>query len=265
MHEKEGVIGPVLENALNVTYTTAKSLNTDVFGTFTGETERTNSPLETARQKCLAAFNLTGIDLVLASEGSFGTHPHYGFVPCDEEILLLKDFKHDLEIYTYHLSTATNFSSAEVKTLASAKEFLSQIGFPEHAVILKVPSTSIVHKGLIDMTIFESVFLSLIELHPFLILETDMRAHLNPTRRSVIREATHGLLKKIQSNCPQCNTPGYCITKVVAGLPCGACHFPTRSILKQVYQCQKCAYGEEKMYPRGIMVEDPMYCDACNP
>lgn len=265
MHHKESVIGPVFENAFEVTYTAANNLNTDVFGTFTGETERTASPLETARQKCLAAFHLTGLDLVIASEGSFGAHPHYGFVPCDEEVLLLKDFKNDLEISCVHLSTETNFHSTEVQTLSEAQLFLNNVGFPEHAVIIKGRTAKNIHKGIDQFPAFETLFQNLIKQQGRLVLETDMRAHKNPTRRKVILEAVHALVKKIQSICPNCQAPGFAVAQAVAGLPCGYCHLPTRSTLKQLASCEKCGHIEEKLFPHGKQQEDPMYCDFCNP
>ncbi len=64
-HRKEQVISPILEEALGVKCIVSENIDTDVLGTFTGEVERTNSPLETARMKC-----------ELASEGSFGSHPY---------------------------------------------------------------------------------------------------------------------------------------------------------------------------------------------
>ena len=83
MHGKEKVIGPVLEDALGVKIVLPSQFNSDQFGTFSGEVERTLSPLEAARKKCLLAAELTGASLVVASEGSFGPHPAIYFVPAD--------------------------------------------------------------------------------------------------------------------------------------------------------------------------------------
>jgi hypothetical protein len=82
MHGKESVIGPLLQQSLGVNVATAAGLNTDTFGTFSGEVERTVSPIAAARLKCDAAQALTGASLVLASEGSFGAHTGNGFCSC---------------------------------------------------------------------------------------------------------------------------------------------------------------------------------------
>ena len=58
-HEKERVIAPVLELELGVKCFTTPNLNTDELGTFTGEVERKDVPVMTARKKCLRAMGLT--------------------------------------------------------------------------------------------------------------------------------------------------------------------------------------------------------------
>jgi len=50
-HEKEKVIAPLLEQALNVVCFIQEGFDTDTLGTFTGEIERELDPIATARQK----------------------------------------------------------------------------------------------------------------------------------------------------------------------------------------------------------------------
>ncbi|MFX8844708.1 hypothetical protein ABTM93_19885, partial [Acinetobacter baumannii] len=69
-HQKEKVIRPLLEKELKVRCDTVANLNTDVFGTFTGETERKEDPLTTLRNKCSWAMREANYDLAVASEGS---------------------------------------------------------------------------------------------------------------------------------------------------------------------------------------------------
>jgi hypothetical protein len=87
-HEKEKVIAPLLENALGVSCFVNEHFDSDILGTFTGEIERKLDPIETARQKCLMAMELTNCDLGIASEGSFGPHPSLFFVNVDDEFLI---------------------------------------------------------------------------------------------------------------------------------------------------------------------------------
>ena len=55
-HEKEKVIAPILEKELGVKCFVAPDLDTDLLGTFTGEVERKDDPIITARKKCLIAM-----------------------------------------------------------------------------------------------------------------------------------------------------------------------------------------------------------------
>jgi hypothetical protein len=48
----------------------------------------------------------------------------------------------------------------------------------------------------------------LLEKFNNLYVETDMRAMYNPSRMTVIQNATKKLVEKINSCCPQCNIPG---------------------------------------------------------
>lgn len=109
MHGKEQVIAPVLQESLGIEFVVPQQLNTDQLGTFSGEVERLLSPLEAARKKCLMAAELTGATLAIASEGSFGPHPAFYFLPADEEIVLLMDLENKWEFKAKKISTETNF------------------------------------------------------------------------------------------------------------------------------------------------------------
>lgn len=52
MHGKEQVIAPLLQESIGVQIVKAVDLDTDQFGTFTGEIERDVDPVEAARRKC---------------------------------------------------------------------------------------------------------------------------------------------------------------------------------------------------------------------
>jgi len=266
-HEKEKVIAPVLEKELGVKCVVAENFDTDILGTFTGEIEREHDPITTARNKCLMAMELNNCDLAVASEGSFGPHPTIFFVHADDEILLFVDKKNDLEIISRELSTDTNFNGQEIKTEEQLKDFAERAKFPGHGLIIrkaKEDFTEII-KGITNWEKLKAIFHRFIEKYGTAFIETDMRAMYNPTRMKVIEKATKKLTDKINSRCPQCNTPGFGITDRKAGLPCSLCGFKTRSTLSYLYTCQKCAYTKEEMYPNNKTTEDPMYCNMCNP
>ncbi len=270
-HEKNKVIAPVFEKEFGVMCEVANEFDTDALGTFTGEIARKNDPLTTARLKCQLAMKQYNCDLAIASEGSFSPHPNSMFLAADEEFLILIDAKNDLEIAVREISTKTNFSAAEIKTEAELLEFAEKAKFPSHGLILRPAKndftdvTYSMSSGLHNTAELKVVMKRLIKTHGSVYVETDMRAMNNPTRMEVIGNAALKLIEKIKSVCPACDTPGFSITEIKKGLPCEWCGSPTNSILSAVYSCKKCAFKKEELFPQNKEVEDPMYCDNCNP
>lgn len=266
-HQKEIVITPLLEKELGVNCFISADFDTDLLGTFSGEIERKNDALTTLRNKCIGAAVATNCDLVVASEGSFGAHSSLFFVHANEELVMLKDFKNDLEIIGKEISLETNFNSRLITTESELLEFAAQVQFPSHGIILRASQKKqqTVHKGIVNKTLLLQHFKELIAEFDAVYAETDMRALFNPTRMNVIRKATKQLIAKINNLCPSCKTPGFEIVAAQAGLPCENCRFPTRSTLSYLYQCKKCLYNTKKLYPRRIQFEDPTFCDNCNP
>ncbi len=266
-HHKEQVIATILEKELGVKCFVVADLDTDELGTFTGEVERKDDPITTSRNKCLMAMKLSKYDLVVASEGSFGPHPSIPLVPADDEFLLFIDKKNDLEIIARELSIETNFNGSEIKNEEELKEFAAKANFPSHGLILRKSKNYFadITKGITNADQLFSTFKKLIEKYGKAYVETDMRAMHNPTRMNVIGNATLKLANKINSLCPNCDTPGFEITDSNPGLPCELCNFPTRSTISYLYTCKKCSYKKEEKYPHGKQTEDPIYCDLCNP
>jgi ribosomal protein L37E len=267
MHKKEQVIAPVLESALGVQCMVPQSFDTDVLGTFTGEVQRPYDPLTTARKKCLMAMQAANCDMAVASEGSFGPHPDIPFVPAGEEWLFFMDTKNRLEVYARHLTTATNFGSATVKTLTELDAFAYRVGFPQHALILRTGhdvSAELV-KGINRWDVLEITFNKMWQRHGQVFVETDMRAMYNPTRMAAIEQAANQLVSKIVITCPACGTPGFGIVDASLGLPCRQCGTPTRSVLSYTHRCLHCGFSKTDMYPNKKQYQDPMFCDNCNP
>ncbi len=266
-HEKEKVIAPILEKEVGVKCFVAIDLDTDELGTFTGEVERKDDPITTARNKCLMAMELTNCDLAIASEGSFGPHPSIYFVPADDEFLLFIDKKNALEIIVRELSTQTNFNAATIKTHNELNAFASKANFPSHGLILRKAKDDFAEiiKGVTNTELLNKTFNYFISNYGKVYIETDMRAMYNPTRMKVIERAAIKLSEKINTLCPDCETPGFGITDVKNGLPCEVCNFPTKSTLSYIYTCVKCSCRKEEKYPNDKFTEDPMYCDICNP
>lgn len=267
MHGKEKVIAPELESAIAVKCEVAAKLDTNQFGTFSGEIKREGTPLDTARKKAWAAMELTGATLAVASEGSFGPHPSYFFVPGNEEFLLLVDAENDLEIAGRYLTTDTNFAHQSIAHTSELEDFCKKTGFPEHGIVLKAQGLQTREKIIKDLSTLEALKTRsehLLEEGYALQAETDMRAMRNPTRMDAIKQATLKLVEQLLSLCPLCQTPGYSMTKIIDGLPCKLCGSKTRSAKAYVYKCTRCGHTREN--PRQDKTrEDPMYCDICNP
>lgn len=266
-HGKERVIAPIVEKELGVKCFVSLDLDTDLLGTFTGEIERKNDPISSARNKCFMAMELTNCDIAIASEGSFGPHPSLFFIPADDEIIVLIDKKNGLEIIVRELNTETNFNGSDIKTEEELLAFAANANFPSHGLILRKSKDEYgdIVKGINSVEQLSKVFIELMNDFGTAFVETDMRAMYNPTRMKIIESATQKLIKKINTLCPICNMPGFGITDAKEGLPCEICNFPTRSTLSYLYTCQKCNYTKEEKYPKGKKIEDPMYCDYCNP
>jgi hypothetical protein len=266
-HQKERVIAPILERALGVICFVDETYDTDVLGTFTGEIEREHDPITTVREKCLQAMKKNNCDLGIASEGSFGPHPSLYFMHADDEFLIFIDSKNNIEVIVRELSTDTNFNGKHIQSEEELLAFAEQIGFPTHGIILRSDKNENInlYKGITDVETLKKLFNQIYLKSQSAYVETDMRAMYNPTRMSVIEQATLKLAAKINLCCPECHMPGFGVTEVREGLECSVCDFPTHATLSYIYVCQHCQFTKEELYPHQKTKEDPMYCDYCNP
>lgn len=244
-------------------------VDTDQFGTFSGEVDRVGTVRETLRLKTSAAVEINPEGrFFLASEGSFGPHPLIGLAQSDHEALLFVDKKLEIEIYVEEVSTETNHAEIEFGPGDNLHAFLKQVGFPEHGLIVKPKgNASVVFKNLqttdaVRNAINDSFHASSKEK---VILSTDMRASYNPTRMKIIEKAGAKLVEAIISLCPDCHIPGFAISKGIRGLPCEKCGEPTRITKEVIWSCVKCSYTEQKERPDGLRTVPASDCEFCNP
>ncbi len=267
-HEKEKVMAQILEKELGVKVVVPVDFDTDQFGTFTREIKRTGDQLEAARHKALAGMAHAGIDLGVSSEGSFGSHPEIPWTPSNFELVLLVDKANGIEIRGHCRSTETNSSGDYVSSIDEAREAAEKWGFPKHGLVVRNSENgSIIYKGITTYEELEKRVSQL--LGRFFVkkvfLETDLRAHMNPTRMENIRSATEDLVKNAKSLCPKCSCPGFVIIDVKQGLPCGGCGTATDRASMYIYGCQKCKYEKEQLPPNTKETADPGMCGYCNP
>jgi hypothetical protein len=266
-HGKEAVIGPPLQSMLGISYKVSTLVNTDTLGTFSGEIEREHDALTTVRNKCIAAFENEGANLCLASEGSFYPDPNIPYVTINDELLLFKDFTNDFELVVRSTTHETNFAGTVIFNQQELLEFAQRVNFPSHAIILRPDQHDFteIYKGIQSQARLIETGEKLFNKYNQLYAETDMRAHLNPTRMKHIASLSLQLAERLTHACKECGFPGFGVTSVQKGLPCRWCGMPSNYVKSHVCTCAACNHSEIIPFPNGKTHIDPMYCNYCNP
>lgn len=269
MHEKERVIAPPFLELLGLKLTRS-TIDTDMLGTFTGEVERKGDALTCVRQKCCLALKENNIPIGIASEGSFGPHPFIPFLTCDHEFLYFIDQERDFVLHQSLLSTKTNHCSAAFSDYQQLQTFCNQALFPSHALIVRPHRSdkkNPIIKGIQTDEGLEEAFIKCCRLSDdgHALVETDMRAHMNPTRMEVIKELADAFAKRLATPCPVCYNPGWGKVSAQKGLECELCGSETDMIKCEVFGCPKCLHKENRPRPDGREQADPQYCGWCNP
>lgn len=248
------------------------AVDTDRFGTFSGEVPRVGSARDAARRKVAEAFALSPERFALASEGSFGPNPQVPLLPQARELLLLADRETGLEVVEDLLSVRTNFRSLAVPTAEGGARFLQRIGFPAHALIVRPnrpaePHGIPMHKGVQDAAALPALVqaCAAASVDGLARLEPDMRAHLNPTRMAEIRRAGFRLARRLATACPACASPGFGPLEFLPGLPCEECGGPTDWIRAESHGCAACPHREERPRSDGRLRAPAGHCPNCNP
>jgi hypothetical protein len=267
MHKKEKAIAPIFKKFLGCKVVPAQ-INTDLLGTFTGEIERTLNPAACVKEKCYRGLEIEKGSLGLANEGSFGPHPSMIVIPADFEILFLADKNLGFELSLSKISTQTNFSAKSIKNIKELASFAKEALFPSHALILRPNDTkdpSLIFKGIQDIQELYRIFQKCSEASKdsLVWVETDMRAHMNPSRMKVIKELAYDMVARLSIACPSCQIPGWGIVKNIPGLPCKECRMPTELIKSHIYGCCRCKYQEVLENKSEMARSDD--CPFCNP
>jgi hypothetical protein len=257
-HGKRRALGPPLARRLGLIVADV-AIDTDAFGTFTGSRARTGTAAETALAKARAGMAAAGLDLGLASEGSFGPHPWLPFGAGGVETLAFIDAARGLELTLSSVSRRTNYAHLDVAAGSDIAPFLGRVGFPRHALVVKGPDGTVLAAGVTDMDALARL------AWPGHRLETDMRAHLNPTRMAAIRVLGSRLAARLAALCAGCGSPGWGQVDVERGLPCAACGQPTQKIMAIINGCGACERRETIPRPDGVTAASPASCDWCNP
>ncbi len=269
-HGKAVACGRPLRRALGVELVVPDDFDTDALGTFSGEIPRQGTPEAVCLHKARLGMAVTGLRLGFASEGSFGPHPFVPFLPAGFEILTFVDDDRGLVIVESVLSVATNFGHREAREIDELTDWLTAVGFPLHALIVRPKSArpgTLIDKGVtsIDRLTAAIARAAAASDDGVAHVETDMRAHLNPTRMAVIRKLAFRLARRIATPCPGCAAPGFGETGEVTGLPCEWCESATEMIRLESWSCAACSYREERPRRDGLRRAPAQHCPHCNP
>jgi hypothetical protein len=94
------------------------------------------------------------------------------------------------------------------------------------------------------------------------VVEPDLRAHCNPSRRKVLRRLAARLASRLATGCPACAAPGFGRVDAEPGLPCRDCDSPTPLIRARIHGCAVCPH-QLTLPVTGDA--DPAVCPSCNP
>ena len=240
-------------------------VDTDVFGTFSGEIERVGTPLETAVKKARVGIETTGNPFALASEGSVGPDPVFGFINANIETMVFVDDELDIQIHeTIKSNEILAFTTTTTKN--NLEEFLKKADFPNHALIVKPNNGQGAIKGIRDLVALEEAIKKSRDASSDgeAIIESDLRAMCSPSRQKNISAVALKLVQRLSKTCTDCQTPGWGLKSFIRGVECSECgEFSADAIKQEVLGCFKCEYTA-----LGAVINvtlDPARCMSCNP
>lgn len=266
-HGKERQVAPPFAQILGWEIEVAP-LDTDQWGTFSGDTPRHLSPQETALEKARSGALSLGLSAGLGSEGTIAPHPGIPFLMVDHEVLAYVDVEEDFEIVEQVVSTDVVAISEEWHDGCSIDELIAQADLPRHAVIAKTVETLMptVLKGLTSKAELESAlnFLGASRPESRIVFETDHRAMMSPSRQAVIEQCAQVLANRLARLCPSCSARGWGVVDRKLGVSCSECGtLSLDAISADVEGCVKCDH--RVTVSRGLSEIDPAQCQVCNP
>jgi hypothetical protein len=251
---------------LNAEVIHTDAFDTDELGTFTRDKARYGNQLDAARRKAIIGMEITGLKYGIASEGSFTSDPFIGLLPWNHEIVIFIDNNLGIEVIGSSKAAAMS-SQSKVRNWKELAKFARLNKFPTHHLVLRPDDENhpVLHKGISNRIVLEEAFNQAIKLSKTkkVFVEHDLRAFANPTRMKNIAKATTDLIQKLKTLCPNCQTPGFQITKIKAGLPCALCGLETRETMERIFTCISCDYEKSEFVKK--KKADPAKCDFCNP
>ncbi len=270
MHRKEEAVAPALMSTLGLIVTSTPGLDTDQLGTFSGEIPRNGTMLDVALRKARLGMSAAGVPLGLASEGSFGPHPAIPYIPAGMELLVFVNDERGIVVTESLITEKTNYDHLVISPGEASDAFLQRIGFPTHGLIVRPNEgevASALAKGIVDPDRLRRAIEAAagVSSDGRARMETDMRAHFNPTRMRSLAILAERLAQRLARQCPACGAPGFGRTGSRAGLLCEACGTPTELVVAEILGCPACDYTEERLREDGLQRAPAQHCPSCNP
>jgi len=269
-HGKEKAIAPAFYRCLEAVVMVPKGLDTDKLGTFSGEVDRSGTAEQVLKKKARLGMEALGLKYGLANEGSFGPHPLTPFMAADVELMVFIDDEKKIEVTERVITPRTNFGHMTVPHIRKAHAFLKHARFPSHGLVVRPARghfPDLLYKGIRKHARLKKTILTCARASSdgLAHIETDMRAHMNPTRMRVLTSLARKLAQRLLRLCPKCRCPGWGVVKILPGLACEGCASPTDLISKQVYGCPACPAQETKGRSDGLRYASQGQCGYCNP
>ncbi|MHB1487095.1 MAG: DUF6671 family protein [Acidimicrobiales bacterium] len=267
-HAKLALVGPPLERAVGLRVD-AVAVDTDTLGTFTGDIPRLGPPLDTAIAKARLGMSATGQALGIASEGSIGPDPAMPFVIADRELVVLVDDEAGIVVWETHSSWDIVTATATVRPGENLEAFLTQAGFPAHQLIVR-PNSGGVHPIRKGIASIEGLTAAITECASaatdgHACVETDLRAHACPSRRTIIAVAAERLAGRLAARCPACGAPGWGRVDVLLGVPCAQCGTEIARPRAEIDGCAACEHRAARPVMGSATRVDAGECPICNP
>lgn len=208
MHGKETVLAPPLAE-LGFQVLLPVDYDTDMLGTFSGDVRRPGTAVEAALEKARRACIATGVPRAISSEGSY--RPCQTLFPGarNVEILAFVDMENGQEVVEVMTDLPTRFVKGRVPADFDAPEtqaLLSAMGWPQvrAMIVPEDPGRGVVmpewvFKGLADAaSVIEALRVCAAhsadgQVH----LESDLRAHMNPTRMASVARVGERLVQRL--------------------------------------------------------------------
>lgn len=264
-HAKEEAIAPVFHDVVGLLVEVIH-INTDAFGTFTGDIPRIDSPINTAVAKARAGISASGLALGLASEGTIGPDPFLPFVTADMETIVFVDDDRGIIINETFRSTDIVAFRETVNCETDVRKMLDKADFPRHGLIVRPPDPHgrPLIKGITREDKLFAAVRDVISKDGTAVVESDLRACFSPSRMRNIRACATRLARRIATPCPDCGGPGWGQAEPMRGLPCSACGtFVESAIRADVFGCPSCPAVRLDLRPEQVV--EPRWCPYCNP